>query len=203
MSRKTFEVKRRFLLRINLLRDCLTYHIGGNMAQATYKNPIGIQTELIMALLEKGTKAPDFTLDTDKSETFTLSAHQNRPVVLFFYPKDDTPGCTTENIEFTALKDEFAAADTLVIGISPDSVEDHCKFRDKHKLGVTLVADPDHKAIKAYGAWGEKNNYGKKYMGLIRSTFLIDKNGVIAEAWKVSRTKGHAAKVLEAAKALA
>lgn len=155
-----------------------------------------------MALLEKGTLAPDFTLPADDGSDFTLSA-QSGPVVLFFYPKDDTPGCTVENIEFTALKDSFEAAGTKLVGISPDSVEDHCKFRDKHNLGVLLVADPDHKAIVPYGAWGEKNNYGKKYMGLIRSTFLVDADGKIAEAWKVSRTKGHANKVLEAAQKLA
>lgn len=154
-----------------------------------------------MSLLEKGVDAPDFTLPADDGSQFTLAA-QDGPVVLFFYPKDDTPGCTVENIEFTALKSDFDALGVKLVGISPDSVEDHCKFRDKHNLGALLLADPEHQAIVPYGAWGEKNNYGKKYMGLIRSTFLVGRDGKIAEAWKVSRTKNHAARVLEAAKAL-
>lgn len=155
-----------------------------------------------MAILENGTVAPDFTLATDSDANFTLTAEKGNPVVIFFYPKDDTEGCTIESIEFTALKNEFAAIGTKVVGISPDSVEDHCKFRDKYDLGVILAADPDHLAIGPYGVWGEKTNFGKKYMGLIRTTYLIGPDGNIANAWKVRAVKGHAATVLEAAKAI-
>jgi len=155
-----------------------------------------------MAILEKGDKAPDFTLATDSGEDFILSAQHGHPVVLFFYPQDDTPSCTIENIAFTALADSFAAIGTKVVGISPDSVQAHGKFRDKHNLGIILAADPDHIAINAYGVWGEKTTFGKTYMGLIRSTVLIGPDGKIAERWTVRRVKGHAEAVLAAAKAL-
>ena len=155
-----------------------------------------------MAILNVGDNAPDFTLATDSGKDFCLSDQIGNAVVLFFYPKDDTSGCTLEGTEFTRLKDEFAELGTIVVGISPDSVDDHCKFRDKHNLGVTLGADPEHLAIGPYGVWGEKLNYGKKYMGLIRTTFLIDSKGTIAQTWKVNGVEGHAAKVLEAARTL-
>ncbi len=155
-----------------------------------------------MAILEQGDKAPDFTLETDSGTSFTLSAHKGHPVVLFFYPQDDTQSCTIENMEFTALADAFAAIKAQVVGISPDSTKAHGKFRDKYKLGTTLAADPDHIAINAFGVWGEKTTFGKTYMGLIRSTFLIGPDGRIARQWTVRRVKGHAAEVLEATKAL-
>lgn len=155
-----------------------------------------------MAILEKATPAPDFTLATDADSNFTLSEHKGAPVVLFFYPKDDTEGCTVENIEFTALKKSFDDIGAKLVGISPDSVEDHCKFRDKYDLGVILAADPDHLAIGPYGVWGEKTNFGKKYMGLMRTTYLIDADGNIAEVWKVSGVKGHAERVLKATQQL-
>lgn len=155
-----------------------------------------------MPVPEPGDIAPDFTLPTDAGTELTLSKLQGSYVVLFFYPKDDTPGCTTENIEFTSLADEFEALNAKLVGVSPDSVESHCKFRDKHELGVPLVADPDRIAIEAYGAWREKKNYGKTYMGLVRSTFLIDPEGKIAYAWTVRGAQGHAGKVLEKLRAL-
>lgn len=153
-------------------------------------------------ILEIGDQAPDFTLATDSGTDFTLSGKRGEAVVLFFYPKDDTEGCTIENLEFTALADEFKSAGATLVGISPDSVEDHCRFRDKFELGIPLAADPDHKAIGPYGVWGEKTNFGKKYMGLIRTTYLVDANGAVASIWKVSRVKEHAAKVLEATRYL-
>lgn len=156
-----------------------------------------------MPKLDIGDTAPDFTLPTDAGTDLTLSQLRGQNLVLFFYPKDDTPGCTVENIEFTGLAKAFAAANTRLIGISPDSVQSHCEFRDKHALGATLVADPDHEAINAYGVWQEKKNYGKTYMGLVRTTFLIDVNGKIAKMWTVRGAKGHAEKVLATAQSLA
>lgn len=152
--------------------------------------------------LETGTQAPNFSLQTDNSGDFSLADQQGKATVIFFYPKDDTEGCTIEAIEFTGLKADFASAGANIIGISPDSVEDHAKFREKFDLGIDLGADPDHKAIGPYGVWGEKTNFGKKYMGLIRTTYLVDAAGKIAGAWTVNKVKGHAAEVLKVAKAL-
>jgi peroxiredoxin Q/BCP len=152
--------------------------------------------------LEVGDRAPDFSLETDKGETFKLSVHRGHPVVLFFYPEDDTDGCTIENIEFTDEMPDFEALGATVIGISPDSVEKHCKFRDKYRLGVTLASDPKHVAIKKYDVWGPKKLFGVHYDGLIRTTFLVGPNGKIAGTWLVTRIKGHAATVLAATKEL-
>ena len=122
--------------------------------------------------------------------------------MLFFYPEDDTDGCTIENIEFTDEIPDFEKLGTKVVGISPDSVEKHCKFRDKYRLGVTLAADPDHVAIKKYDVWGPKKLFGVHYDGLIRTTFLVGSDGKIAGSWLVTKVKGHAATVLEATKEL-
>ncbi len=153
--------------------------------------------------LDIGDAAPAFDLPTDGGANASLAALKGRKVVLYFYPKDDTPGCTTEAIAFTALKDDFAAADTTVIGVSKDSVAAHAKFRKKHDLGVDLGSDPDGAIIEAYGAWVEKSMYGKKYMGIDRATFLIDRDGKVAAVWHKVKVPGHAAAVLEAAQALA
>jgi len=123
-------------------------------------------------------------------------------VVLYFYPKDNTPGCTQEGKDFSELLDEFEKADTVVIGISPDDEKKHAKFREKHGLKVILAADPERKAIEAYGVWKEKSMYGRKYFGVERSTFLIDREGNIARVWRKVRVKGHAREVLDAARAL-
>lgn len=156
-----------------------------------------------MSGIDIGSKAPDFALPTDRNEIFRLSEHKGSPVVLVFYPQDDTEGCTIENIEFSQLMPEFRGLGAEVVGISPDSVADHCRFRDKYQLSLTLAADPEHKAIRAYGVWGPKTTFGRDYTGLIRTTFLIDANGRIAGIWRVNRIKAHAAEVLEAARALA
>lgn len=153
-------------------------------------------------ILEAGAVAPDFTLQTDNAGDFSLAAQGENAVVVFFYPKDDTGGCTVETIEFTGLMADFEKAGAKIIGISPDSIEDHAKFRKKFDLGIDLGADPDHKAIGPYGVWGEKTNFGKTSMGLKRTTYLIDSSGKIANVWAVNTIEGHAAKVLEAAKAL-
>ncbi len=153
--------------------------------------------------MDIGDTAPDFDLPTDGGTNAALSALKGRKVVLYFYPKDDTPGCTTEAIAFTGLGAEFAAADTVVIGVSKDSVAAHAKFRKKHDLGIDLAADPDGAVVEAYGAWVEKSMYGKKYMGIDRSTFLIDRDGKLAVVWRKVKVPGHAAAVLAAAQALA
>ena len=155
-----------------------------------------------MAELDAGQMAPDFELPTDGSGTFRLSDKRGDKVVLFFYPKDDTSGCTAEAVDFTAMKADFEKAGALVAGISPDSVKKHDKFRDKHGLGVTLVSDEDKQVLVAYGVWAEKSMYGRKYMGVERSTFLIDAEGRIARVWRKVKVPGHAAEVLEAAKTL-
>jgi peroxiredoxin Q/BCP len=155
-----------------------------------------------MAELKEGDIAPDFELETDTHGTIRLSDFRGRKVVLYFYPKDNTPGCTQEGKDFSALLDEFEQADTVVIGISPDTVRKHANFREKHGLKVILAADPERKAIEAYGVWKEKSMYGRKYWGVERSTFLIDRDGRIARVWRKVKVKGHAQEVLEAARAL-
>ena len=155
-----------------------------------------------MEKITAGRKAPDFALPTDRGEIFRLSEHKGAPVVLYFYPEDDSGGCTIENIEFSEVMPEFARLGVKVVGISPDSVEKHGKFRDKYKLGIPLVADPDRKAIEAYGLWGEKVTFGHHLIGLHRTTVLVDKAGKVAEVFAVRRIKGHAAIVLAASRAL-
>ncbi|OCP37588.1 peroxiredoxin [Ensifer sp. LC163] len=155
-----------------------------------------------MAGLTPGDLAPDFTLPRNGGGTIALSALRGRPVVLFFYPKDDTKSCTLEAISFTALAPEFAAAGVELIGISPDSVKRHDRFAKKHDLAVTLAADEEKSVINAYGLWVEKSLYGRKYMGVERSTFLIATDGRIARVWEKVKVNGHANEVLEAAKEL-
>ena len=145
-----------------------------------------------------GDKAPAFELPTNGEGSLKIPS--GNPTVLFFYPKDDTPGCTTEAKGFSALKDEFAAMGVDLVGLSPDKVAKHDKFITKHELTVTLVSDEEHEALQAYGVWVEKSMYGKTYMGVERSTFLISAEGVILEAWRKVRVKGHVEAVLEAAK---
>lgn len=145
-----------------------------------------------------GGKAPDFELMTDAGVPFRLSAQRGSPVVLFFYPEDDTEGCTLENIEFGQRLGEFERLGVRVLGISPDSVETHCKFRDKHGLKVPLAADLGHKVASAYGVWGKKKLFGRVYDGIIRTTFAVDANGLIAGIWRVTRIKGHAQSALDA-----
>ena len=152
--------------------------------------------------LNEGIPAPDFTLPTDGAGSLTLSALRGRKVVLYAYPQDDTTSCTNEAMSFNALLDAFAAADTTVIGISPDSVKRHAKFKQKYGLRLTLVSDEERKAIEAYGLWVEKQMYGRHYMGVERNTFLIDASGRIARVWAKVRVRGHAEAVLEAARAL-
>lgn len=155
-----------------------------------------------MTDLTAGEKAPDFSLPRNGGGTVSLSDFAGKPVVLYFYPKDDTSGCTTEAVDFSGLTEDFAKLGATVIGVSPDSVKSHDKFAAKHNLSVVLAADEEHKALEAYGVWKEKSMYGKTYMGVERSTFLIDKSGKVAEVWRKVKVPGHAEAVLKAAQAL-
>ncbi|KRE13070.1 hypothetical protein ASE66_21675 [Bosea sp. Root483D1] len=152
--------------------------------------------------MNEGIPAPDFTLPTDGGGSLTLSSLRGRKVVLYAYPQDDTTSCTNEALSFDALRDDFAAAGTTVIGISPDSVKRHDKFKQKYDLKLTLVSDEHRQAIEAYGLWVEKQLYGRHYMGVERSTFLIDAAGKIVRVWAKVRVKGHAEAVLAAAREL-
>lgn len=147
--------------------------------------------------IEVGKKPPAFTLATYDGSKVKLSDHLGKYVVVYFYPKDMTPGCTIQATEFTGLKKEYDAANAVVLGISKDSVETHCKFRDKHDLTIALLSDPKGTVMEKYGAWGEKNMYGKKTVGVIRSTVLVGPDGKVVKHWKRATSKGHAAKVLE------
>lgn len=155
-----------------------------------------------MSELKIGDKAPDFALESDGGETLKLKDHKGQSVVLYFYPKDDTPGCTKEAIEFTALKDEFAAKNCVIIGVSKDTAQKHDKFIAKHDLKVRLAADVDGEVVESYGVWVEKNMYGKKYMGIERATFLIGPDQKIQNIWRKVRVKGHVEAVLETVKEL-
>jgi len=155
-----------------------------------------------MAVPVMGSKAPDFTLPRDGGGTLSLSGFKGRNLVLYFYPKADTPGCTTESIAFSGLKRAFAKADAEIVGVSADPVKAQDKFRDKHGLTIALASDEEKKMLTAYGVWGEKSMYGRKFMGVRRTTFLIGRDGRIAQVWENVKVPGHAEAVLEAAKAL-
>ena len=142
-----------------------------------------------MATPEVGTTAPDFTLPAHDGSDVSLSGLRGKRVVVYFYPKDDTPGCTTEAKGFRDAKADFAAANTVILGISADSLKRHCSFVEKYELGFQLLSDPDKTVIDAYGCWVEKKNYGRTYMGIQRSTFVIDEAGVVAAAWPKVRVK--------------
>lgn len=150
--------------------------------------------------LNAGDKAPAFDLAAGGGGRVKLAVLKGKPVVLYFYPKDDTSGCTKEAIDFTAKQKDFAKLGATVIGVSKDSVASHEKFASKHKLGVALGADEDGKVCEAYGVWVEKSMYGRKYMGIERATFLIDGAGKIARIWRKVKVPGHAEEVLAAAK---
>ncbi|MBO1054249.1 Putative peroxiredoxin bcp [Dolichospermum sp. UHCC 0315A] len=149
-----------------------------------------------------GQPAPDFSTP-DQNNNLVNIADLNQWLVLYFYPKDNTPGCTTEAQDFTELSSEFTTVGAKIIGVSPDSATSHCKFIDKHNLSITLLTDPEHQLIEAYGAWRLKKFMGKEYMGVARSTFLISPDKSIAYAWPNVKTKGHAEAVLKKIKELA
>lgn len=149
-------------------------------------------------MLRAGDKAPGFTLRDGGEEEVSLSDFSGKKVVLYFYPKDDTPGCTTEAMDFSRARDQFAQNNTIVIGISKDSCASHAKFSDKHNLDVVLLSDPDHQVQEAYGVWQEKSMMGKKYMGTLRTTFLINEDGIIEKIWENVKVPGHVEEVLGA-----
>lgn len=155
-----------------------------------------------MADLVEGAAAPDFNLPVDGGESVALKDLKGKPIVLYFYPKDDTSGCTKEAISFSGLKDQFEAQNAIIIGVSPDSVKSHDKFKVKHDLTIMLASDEDKKTVEDYGVWVEKSMYGRKYMGVERSTFLIGPDGAIAKIWRKVKVPGHADAVLEEVKAL-
>jgi peroxiredoxin Q/BCP len=148
-------------------------------------------------VVEAGQQAPDFALESDSGETVRLSDLRGKSVILYFYPKDDTPGCTTEACEFRDSYDRFRDQGVEVIGVSPDRVDSHRKFKDKYELPFPLLADPGHEAAEAFGVWVEKKNYGKTYMGINRSTFVIGPDGNVVEAMRGIKAAGHAAQMLE------
>ncbi len=151
---------------------------------------------------EAGDPAPDFTCPDDTGEPLSLSSLKGKPVVLYFYPKDDTAGCTKEAIAFSEHIGDFEAAGAAVVGVSKDAVRNHDKFIAKHGLAVTLVSDAEGELCEGYGVWVEKSMYGRKYMGIERSTFVIDENGVVREAWRKVKVPGHVEEVLAAVEAL-
>jgi peroxiredoxin Q/BCP len=149
-----------------------------------------------------GAPAPDFALPADRGVTASLAGLRGQNVVLYFYPRAGTPGCTREAIEFNRLRGAFARAGTAIVGVSADPVSALDRFKAKHRLAIRLASDETHRMIEAYGAWGEKQLYGRKFRGVIRMTYLIDRNGRVARVWPRVRVAGHAAEVLEAARAL-
>ena len=151
------------------------------------------------SVLTVGDIAPEFTLPGDGGSTIALSSYRGKKVVLYFYPKDDTSGCTKEAIEFNGLKAEFEKANTVIIGMSPDSAKSHDKFKTKYALTFPIAADEDKAALEAYGVWVEKSMYGRKYMGVERTTVLIGTEGHILAIWPKVKFDGHAAEVLKAA----
>ena len=153
-------------------------------------------------MIETGRKAPDFKLSGDDGHDIQLSKLKGRIVVVYFYPKDDTSGCTAEAKDFSCMAGDFAKAGAEIVGISPDSAVSHQKFKTKHDLSLRLAADEDKAAASAYGVWLEKSMYGKKYMGVERSTFLINSAGRVSQIWRKVKVLGHAAEVLAAVKAL-
>ena len=152
--------------------------------------------------LEVGSKAPAFTMVSDSGKKTKLSDFKGQPVVLYFYPKDDTPGCTKEACAFRDASTQLKELGAVVLGVSPDDEASHAKFRDKYSLNFPLLADPDHSVAEIYGAWREKNMYGKKSMGVQRSTYLIGADGKVARIWKKVSVDGHDSAVLEALQGL-
>jgi peroxiredoxin Q/BCP len=148
-------------------------------------------------MVEVGSKAPDFTLPSDAGGEVTLSGLRGKKVVLYFYPKDDTPGCTMQACDFRDAMPSFEGVDAVVLGVSADSVESHRRFRAKFGLNFPLLEDQGHEVAEAYGVWKEKSMYGKKFMGIERSTFLIDEKGTVARVWRKVKPKGHAEMLAE------
>ena len=170
--------------------------------QLIKSNQSGTERPAAGTVLAEGARAPSFSLPRDGGSSVSLADYAGRKLVLFFYPRADTPGCTREAIDFTRLEADFADAGAVVLGVSADTVKAQESFRAKHALSVPLISDQQHEILEAYGAWGEKSMYGRTFMGIIRSTVLIDADGTIARIWRNVRVDGHADEVLAAARAL-
>lgn len=153
-------------------------------------------------LIREGAAAPDFEIENDGGEIIRLGDLKGKPVIVYFYPKDDTSGCTRQAITFTQLIDRFSSLGVKIIGVSPDTAESHEKFKAKHNLKIQLAADTEKTAAQAYGVWVSKSMYGRKYMGVERSTFLIGADGTVGRIWRKVRVPGHAKEVLEAIQSL-
>ena len=147
--------------------------------------------------VSEGSIAPDFCLPSDDGNEYCLKDFKGKWVVLYFYPKDNTSGCTREAVDFTFRLNDFMKLGAVVIGVSPDSIESHKKFRMKHSLKVILLSDVEHKVLEKYGVWGKKKRYGREYYGVIRSTFLIDPQGIVRKVWRNVRVAGHVDEVLK------
>jgi thioredoxin-dependent peroxiredoxin len=173
---------------------------SGKASQTAASKPL--KQPSAKAALAEGAAAPAFRLPRDGGDSVSLSDFAGQKLVVFFYPRADTPGCTKEAIDFTRLKSDFAATGTAVLGVSADPVKAQEAFRNKHQLAVPLISDERHEMLEAYGAWGEKSLYGRTFMGIIRTTVLIGANGRLARIWRNVRVDGHAEAVLEAARAL-
>ncbi len=180
-------------------------HVGRICRNHYTRHRTGVTTNKSegMTNIKVGDPAPSFDLPGDSGTRMSLAAHRGDIVVLFFYPKDDTTACTTEAIDFSALKPQFDTLGVVLIGISPDSVKKHDKFKAKHTLTVGLASDEERTALEAYGVWVEKSMYGRKYMGVERTTLLIDREGRVAGIWNKVKVRDHATEVLEAARELA
>jgi len=150
-----------------------------------------------MTPLREGAEAPDFTLESDSGETVSLAQLRGKPVVLYFYPRDDTPGCTTEACEFRDAWEDVKKTGAVVLGVSPDTAASHKKFKSKFRLPFPLLADPEHKVAERYGAWGERSMYGRKFQGILRTTFVIGPDGRIKKVFERVKPKGHVSEVLE------
>ncbi|MHC2334892.1 peroxiredoxin [Bradyrhizobium sp. USDA 4454] len=166
------------------------------------REPAATVTKSSAVTLVEGAAAPAFNLPRDGGSNVSLKDFAGKKLVLFFYPRADTPGCTREAIDFTRLKTEFAAAGTEVVGVSADTVKAQESFRSKHQLSVPLASDPAHEMLEAYGAWGEKSMYGRTFMGIIRTSVLVDSSGKVARIWRHVKVDGHAEALLEAARSL-
>ena len=175
----------------------------GPPAARAVENPAGKQqAPAARTPLNEGVKAPAFTLPADAGKNVSLADYRGRKLVIFFYPRADTPGCTKEAIDFTRLSGAFADADTAVLGVSADPLQSQQAFRDKHQLLIALASDEQHDMLESYGVWSEKSMYGKTFLGILRTTVLIDRTGRIARLWRNVKVDGHADEVLAAARAL-
>ena len=147
---------------------------------------------VVVCMVIEGEKAPEFTLEADYGRQVSLKDYLGKKVVLYFYPKDNTPGCTTEAVEFRDVAEEFKKQGAVIVGVSKDSVESHKKFKEKHDLPFTLLSDPEGKVLDLYGVWKKKSLYGRTFMGTERTTFLIDEKGIVAKIYRKVKAKGHA-----------